>query len=190
MLLFVLLHCGFLLISKVTIAIPRNLQSRENLAERPRKASLMWITCQKAAVGTGGERGGEPASFHAGDAAHVASGPLEQTRSTDSPTRRVRNSSAMNSTTTLSLNMGQMMALSGPKVKTGNLGLPWPPWQECQIFPSLQITVIGYANPTYANTPRSRGLLYLRPSGPNVCSRNADQNQGLFSLLDTAGLRC
>jgi hypothetical protein len=27
----------------------------------------------------------------------------------------------MNSTTTLSLNMGQMMALSGPKVKTGNL---------------------------------------------------------------------
>src|ERR1022692_2965879 len=77
-LLFVLLHCDLLLISKVTVTIPRNLQSRENLAERPRKASLMWITCQKAAVGTGGERGGEPASFHAADAAHVAYGPLSR----------------------------------------------------------------------------------------------------------------
>jgi hypothetical protein len=79
MLLFVLSHCDFLLISKVTVAIPRNLQSRENLAKRPRKASLMWITCQKAAAGTGGERGGEPASFHAADAAHAGCGHVQQT---------------------------------------------------------------------------------------------------------------
>jgi hypothetical protein len=76
MLLFVLSHCDFLLISKVTVAIPRNLQSRENLAKRPRKASLMWITCQKAAVGTGGERGGESASSRAGGESDAVRGPL------------------------------------------------------------------------------------------------------------------
>jgi hypothetical protein len=78
MLLFVLSHCDSLLVSTVTVAIPRNLQSRENLAERPRKASLVWITCQKVAVGTGGERGGEPAAFHAPDAVHLASGFLSR----------------------------------------------------------------------------------------------------------------
>src|ERR1022692_4328849 len=78
MLLFVLSHSDFLFLSKVTVAIVLGLQSRENLAQRPLGGSLMWITCQKAAVGTGGERGGEPASSHAADAAHVASGPLSR----------------------------------------------------------------------------------------------------------------
>jgi hypothetical protein len=76
MLLFVLSHCDFLLISKVTVAIQRSLQSRENLAKRPQKVSLMWITCQKAVVDTGGERGGELVSSRAVDAAQAGSGPL------------------------------------------------------------------------------------------------------------------
>jgi len=45
-------------------------------------------------------------------------------------------SSAMNSKTALSLNMRQMVALSGQKVKTGKLATLALTWQECQIFPS------------------------------------------------------
>src|ERR1017187_4580966 len=76
MLLFILLHSDFLCFSKVTVAIVLGLQSRENLAQRPARGSLMWITCQEAVVGTGGERGGEPASSRAADAAHAGSAPL------------------------------------------------------------------------------------------------------------------
>src|ERR1039457_6505793 len=43
-------------------------------------------------------------------------------RSTDSPTRRVRTSSVMNSKRIPSLNMGQMVALVGDKVKAGKSG--------------------------------------------------------------------
>jgi hypothetical protein len=76
MLLFVLLHCDLLGFGKVTVAIPRNLQSRENLAERPHKANLLWITCQKAVVGTDDGCSGESRSSRADGAAHVSSGPL------------------------------------------------------------------------------------------------------------------
>ena len=79
MLLFVSSHSHLLVFSKVTVAIPRSLQSREKLAERPRKASLMWITCQKAVVGTGGKRGGEPVSFRAVGAAYAGCGHVQQT---------------------------------------------------------------------------------------------------------------
>ena len=73
MVLFVLSHSDLLAFNKVTVAIVLGLQSRENLAQRPLWTAFMWITCQKAAAGTGGERGGEPASSRAADAAHVGS---------------------------------------------------------------------------------------------------------------------
>jgi hypothetical protein len=73
MLLFVLSHRDFLFFSKVTVAIVLGLQSRENLAQRPLGAILMWITCQKVAVGTGGECGGGLASSRAADAACAGS---------------------------------------------------------------------------------------------------------------------
>src|ERR1039458_2283208 len=73
MLLFVLSHSDLLLLSKVTVAIVLELQSRENLAQSPPWAALMGITCQEAVVGTGGECGGEPVSSRAADAAHAGS---------------------------------------------------------------------------------------------------------------------
>ena len=73
----------------------------------------------------------------------------------------------MNSTTTLSLNMGQMMALSGYKVKTGKLGFPCRHGKSAKFSRLFKFAGIPYAHLLMPRQPEQIKLKVIWETAPN-----------------------